>query len=222
MTDQSVSRSFAFPPRPAARTGDVPVPRLAEEARSERRQQLIDAGWRCASTQAFRSLTVDDVCAEAGVSKGAFYLYFDQKQDLLLALLEDDAAGVDATMEDLSRSRLSGVERLRQLVRAELERAEDAARLQLRADLWAEMSSNPEVRERFAEVVRRRRMALRSWIDEAITAGELIDLPSNALAAILLALGDGLMLHAGLDPSGFRWTNVRRALDAVLEGIEDE
>jgi AcrR family transcriptional regulator len=195
------------------------VPRLAEAARTERRQKLIDAGWRCASRQGFGSLTVDDVCAEAGVSKGAFYLYFDQKQDLLLALLEDDAAGVDAIMQELGRSRSSGVERLRRLVRAELERGEDAARLQVRADLWAQMSSNPTVQERFAEVVRRRRVALRSWIDDAIEAGELVDIPSNALAAILLALGDGLMLHAGLDPAGFRWTNVKRALDAILEGI---
>jgi TetR/AcrR family transcriptional repressor of uid operon len=196
------------------------VPRLAEAARTERRQQLIDAAWRCASKQGFQSLTVDDVCAEAGVSKGAFYIYFEQKQDLLLALLEDDATGVDKTMQDLTRSGAGGVERLRRFVRAELERGEDAARLQVRADLWAEMSSNPQVRERFAEVVRRRRMALRSWIDEATSAGEIIDIPSNALAAILLALGDGLMLHAGLDPSGFRWTNVKRALDAILEGIE--
>ena len=60
---------------------------------------------------------------------------------------------------------------------------------------------------------------MRSWIEDAIDAGELEDVPSNALAAILLALGDGLMLHAGLDPSGFRWTNVKRALDAILEGI---
>jgi TetR/AcrR family transcriptional regulator, repressor for uid operon len=195
------------------------VPRLAEEARTERRQQLIEAGWRCASRQSFRSLTVDDVCAEAGVSKGAFYLYFDQKQDLLLALLEDDAAGVDALMQELRRSRLSGVERLRRLVRAELERGEDAARLQVRADLWSEMSANPTVQERFADVMRRRREALRSWIDEAIESGELVEVPPNALAAILLALGDGLMLHAGLDPSGFRWTNVKRAFDAILEGI---
>jgi AcrR family transcriptional regulator len=162
---------------------------------------------------------VDDVCAEAGVSKGAFYVYFDQKQDLLLALLEDDAAGVDAIMLDLQRSRLGGVERLRRLVRAELERGEDVARLQVRADLWAEMSSNPLVQERFAEIVRRRRVTVRSWIDNAVASGELVETPSNALAAILLALGDGLMLYAGLDPAGFRWANIRRALDALLDGI---
>jgi hypothetical protein len=122
-------------------------------------------------------------------------------------------------MEDVRRARVSGVERLRRLVRAMLKRGEDPARLQVRADLWAEISTNQALRERFAEVVRSRRNALRSWIEASIGAGELMEIPANALAAILLALGDGLMLHAGLDPAGFRWGNVRRALDALLDGV---
>lgn len=195
------------------------MPRLAPAVREERRQQLVDAAWRCAAKRGFQSLTVDDVCAEAGVSKGSFYVYFAQKQDLLIALLEDDAAGVDAIMRDVGDHDGSGVKRLRGLVQAMLQRGEDAAQLQVRADLWAEMSANPAVRDRFADVMRRRRVALRSWIKDGIDSGELLDMPANALAAILVALGDGLMLHAGLDPAGFRWTNVRRALDALLDGI---
>ena len=195
------------------------MPRLAPSVRNERRQQLVDAAWRCASSRGFQSLTVEEVCAEAGVSKGSFYGYFDQKQDLLLALLEDDAAGIDAIMDDVRRADVGGVERLRRLMRAMLERGEDAARLQVRADLWAEMSTNQTVKERFADVVRRRRIALRSWIQQSIEDGEIVEVPPNALAAILLALGDGLMLHAGLDPTGFRWMNVRRSLDVLLDGV---
>jgi AcrR family transcriptional regulator len=195
------------------------MPKLAPAIRIERRQQIVDAAWRCATRGGFRAVTVDDVCAEAGVSKGSFYVYFDQKQELLLALLEDDAHAVDEIMRSLDRSRLGRVERLRRLARAMLERGEDPARLQVRGDLWAEMSADPMVRERFSESVRHRRAEVRTWIEESIEAGELVDLPANALASILLALGDGLMLHAGLDPEGFRWVNVRRAVDALLDGI---
>jgi hypothetical protein len=60
---------------------------------------------------------------------------------------------------------------------------------------------------------------LRAWIEEAVASGDLAPIPANALAAILLALGDGLLLHAGLDPAGFRWGNIAKALDAILEGI---
>ena len=30
------------------------------------------------------------------------------------------------------------------------------------------------------------------------------------------------MLHRVLDPSGFKWSNVRRAIDALLEGLRPE
>ncbi|MDQ4107612.1 MAG: TetR/AcrR family transcriptional regulator, partial [Actinomycetota bacterium] len=114
------------------------MPRLAAATKIERRQQLMDAAWRCVATRGFQSLTVDEVCAEAGVSKGAFYIYFAQKQDLLLALLDDDAAGMDEVMRGLQHAHMSGVERLRRFTRAMVERGDNPARLQIRADLWAE------------------------------------------------------------------------------------
>jgi hypothetical protein len=55
-----------------------------------------------------------------------------------------------------------------------------------------------------------------------VAAGQLVDVPANAMAAVFLALGDGLMLHRVLDPSGFKWSNVRRAIDALLEGLRPE
>jgi hypothetical protein len=70
--------------------------------------------------------------------------------------------------------------------------------------------------------MQQRRARLAGLITEATTAGELVEVPANALAAVFLALGDGLMLHRALDPSGFRWANVRRAIDALLEGLRPE
>jgi AcrR family transcriptional regulator len=196
------------------------MPKLRPEIRSERRQALIDAAWRCAAIQGFRDLTVDDVCAEAGVSKGAFYGYFDQKQDLLLGLLEDDAATLDRELERITSTSPSGVARVRAFAQAMLARGEDPARVQVRADLWADLLTEDVVRARLAEVTQRRRELLRGWIEEAVSTGELVEIPANALASILLALADGLMLHGALDPSGFRWRNIRRAIDVLLAGLE--
>lgn len=196
------------------------MPKLRPEIRSERRQALVDAAWRCAAVQGFRDLTVDDVCVEAGVSKGAFYGYFDQKQDLLLALLEDDAAELDRELERITGARSSGVERVRAFAQAMLARGEDPARVQVRADLWADLLTEEVVRARLAEVTQRRRELVRGWIEEAVASGELVEIPANALASILLALADGLMLHGALDPSGFRWRNIRRAIDVLLAGLE--
>jgi len=195
------------------------MPRITPAVRTERRQSIIEAAWRCAARKGFGDLTVDEVCAEASLSKGAFYGYLDSKQALLLALLEEDAAFLDQIMERLDATPVSNVERLRRFTRAMLERGEEPARVQVRADLWAAMLTERAVRQRFSASVRRRREVLRGWISAAVAAGELVDIPANAFAAIVLALGDGLTLHAGLDLAGFRWPNIRKALDVLLEGI---
>lgn len=195
------------------------MPKLPPEIRTERRQRFVDAAWRCSAARGFRDLTVDEVCAETGLSKGAFYGYFEQKQDLLLALLEDDAAALDAMLAEVARGSQSGVERLRRFAEAMVAHGDDHARVQVRADLWAQLLTERPVRDRLAATVTRRRALLRAWIEEAIASGELAPVPANALASILLALADGLILHGALETGAFRWPNIRRAVDALLEGI---
>lgn len=56
--------------------------------------------------------------------------------------------------------------------------------------------------------------------EDGIEAGELRAVPANAMASILLALTEGLVLHGSLDRRAFRWTNVYRALDFLLDGIK--
>ncbi len=163
---------------------------------------------------------MDDVCAQADVSKGAFYGYFEQKQDLLLALLEDDTVALDLELGRITAATRSGVERLRRFAQVMLARREDAARVQVRADLWSDLLTEETVRRELAVATQRRRELLRSWIEEAVASGELVEIPANALASILLALADGLMLHGALDSDAFRWRNVRRAIDVLLAGIE--
>jgi AcrR family transcriptional regulator len=196
------------------------MPRIDPSVREERRQAFIDAAWRCAARRGFRDTTVDDVCTEVGGSKGAFYGYFASKGALLLALLEDDAAELDEIMATLDRRSLTAVECLRRFAKAMLDRGDDAARVQVRADLWGASLTEPEVRERLAQRVTHRRVRLREWVQEAVDNGELsLEAPPNAFAAVLLALGDGLMLHNAVDATGFRWPNIARALDEIFAGL---
>jgi TetR/AcrR family transcriptional regulator, transcriptional repressor of aconitase len=199
------------------------VPKLGVALRNERRERLLEAAWRCAARRGFRELTIDEICSEAGASKGAFYGYFASKQELQLALLEEDAGSLDRIMAELDvADDRSSLERVRRFARAVLRRSADPARVQVRADLWADMLHRPEVRERFGDTMAVRRSVLRGWIEEGVSSGALGAVPANALAAILLSMTDGLMLHAALDPAAFRWNNVGKALDALLSGLVEE
>lgn len=197
------------------------MPRIGAEERAHRRQRFIDAAWRCASRMGYRDMTVDDVCLEVGASKGAFYGYFASKHALLLALLDDDGADMEHLMGALEGRGVTPVDRLRRFAKAMLERGSDQSRVQVRADLWASAITESEVREALGEMVAQRRARLRRWVQAAIDGGEidLGEVPPNAFAALLLALGDGLMLHNAIDPSGFRWQNIARVLDEVFAAL---
>ncbi len=195
------------------------IPKIGNAVREQRKRSLLDAAWSCAARKTFTDLTVDDVCEEAGMSKGGFYGYFKSKQELLLALLEDDNARLGEYASELESAPGPVTKRLRDFSEAMLKLAKDPARVQVKADLWSAMLTDRQVRERFSEVIDQRRALLRGWIEEGIESGELQQVPANATASILLALEDGLVLHGSLDPGAFKWPNVSRAIEVLLDGL---
>lgn len=164
---------------------------------------------------------MDDVSTEAGLSKGAFYAHFASKQGLLAALIDDDTAALRRVIETLNGGRLGPTECLRRLAHVMLRDGADPGRVQVRIDIWTAALVEPAIRDKVAAAVGERRRLLRGWIEEGVASGELATVPANALASVLLALNDGLMLHHALDAGGFRWANVRVAFDALLDGISD-
>jgi AcrR family transcriptional regulator len=193
---------------------------MAADARRERRRQFVEAASRCAAEKSYRDLTVDDVCAEAGLSKGSFYTHFEGKRDLLVALVEEDDRATSAVLDRLdSSSDDAASEAIKQLLRGLLAAGRDPARRQVRADLWAAAAADDELRAKLGAGIAERRRQLAAWVGEAEERGELADVPANAFAAILLALADGLALHAGADPGGFRWVNIGRAVERIVDGL---
>lgn len=197
------------------------MPKIDDERRDARRQQITAAALRGLAGKSFAALSVDEICAEASLSKGAFYVHFPSKQALLNALIDDDTEALQSLILELEVGRQPAIDKIRKLLRGLLERGADPGHAQARADALGVMLNDAEVRERFVDSVRRCRVRLARWIDDAVEAGELAEVPSNALAATLLALADGLMLHHAADPTGFRWSNIRRAVDTLLDGVAE-
>jgi len=58
------------------------------EAHAVRRDAFIDVAERMIQAKGYDKVSIQDVLAEVGASKGAFYHYFDSKADLLEAVIE--------------------------------------------------------------------------------------------------------------------------------------
>src|SRR5262249_16797642 len=70
------------------------MPKIAEEARAARRDQIIAAARACFARTGYPTTTMADVATQAGVSKGTPYLYFESKEALFIALHEQWNCGL--------------------------------------------------------------------------------------------------------------------------------
>ncbi|MGH3400426.1 MAG: TetR/AcrR family transcriptional regulator, partial [Streptosporangiaceae bacterium] len=81
------------------------MPKIAEQARAARREQIIAAGLACFARSGYHAATMADIAAQAGVSKGTPYMYFASKEELFLALHQEWDCGAgqraDATIAAL-------------------------------------------------------------------------------------------------------------------------
>jgi len=69
------------------------------------RQRLIDAAVRRFYRDGFRSVGIDQILADVGISKTAFYKHFECKEDLMLAALEDQNRWVRDIFQAMIRER---------------------------------------------------------------------------------------------------------------------
>lgn len=64
------------------------MPRISEERRAARREQILDATMRCVARQGFHKTSMAQIIAESGLSAGAVYVYFGSKQEIIAAIAE--------------------------------------------------------------------------------------------------------------------------------------
>lgn len=69
-------------------------------ARHDSKTRLLDAALKVVRTRGYNATRVEDICAEAGVTKGSFFHHFKSKDDLALAAVDhwvEMTSGVFAT-----------------------------------------------------------------------------------------------------------------------------
>ncbi len=72
--------------------------------RDPNRQRVVDAARVHFFSHGFRSVTMDDLAEELGVSKKTLYAHFPGKFDLLEAVLADKLKSVEATLKKVTRA----------------------------------------------------------------------------------------------------------------------
>ncbi len=160
--------------------------------RDPNRQRIVDAARIHFFSHGFRSVTMDDLAEELGISKKTLYAYFPGKFDLLEAVLADKFASVQATLKEITRARPRDFPATLQALLAGTQRELDEIKPPFVRDM---RQKAPEV---FKVVERRRAALIQRYFGKFFIEGQRAgmvrkDVPGKLMIEILLALVQSIM-----------------------------
>jgi TetR/AcrR family transcriptional regulator, transcriptional repressor of aconitase len=187
------------------------VPRVSTDQLAARRQHILDGARRCFAAYGYEGATVRRLEQSTGLSRGAIFHYFRDKDALFLALAEQDAArmadvvaeqGLVQVMRDLlDTARKDGA-------------ADESSWLGTRLEVSRRLRTDPDFRERWQAHSAELTAATRERLERQAANGTLRDdVPVAVLAQYLELVLEGLVSHLAMGlPAD--------ALDGVLDVVE--
>ncbi len=200
----------------------MPRPRFLNLAPSAR-ARLVAVATAHFAKRGFEAASLNEILAEAGISKGSYYYYFDDKDDLFATTL---AAAVDELHARMVVPDLEGLEArefwpaMERLVR------EWASAFDVSSDLFRAAVQLTDAQRRnpaFAPVLEKAQALYRAIIEPGQRLGAVRrDLPVPVLVRLLEAndaILDGIFLASNKDARSVKVT--RKALDAHVRLVFD-
>ncbi len=193
-------------------------PLTLRRKRDPNRQRIVDAARGHFFNHGFRSVTMDDLAEELGISKKTLYTHFPGKFDLLEAVLADKLAGVEATLKEVTRAHPDDfAATLRELLSG-TQRELDEIKPPFVRDM---RQKAPDV---FKLVERRRAALIQRYMGKFFVDGQRLgmvrkDVPAKLIIEILLAMVQSIMNPPKMEELGMipkeGYTGI---LKIILEG----
>jgi AcrR family transcriptional regulator len=173
--------------------------RANAQLQSDRRAGILAAAQRCFVRAGFHGASMQEICAEAGMSPGNLYRYFPSKEALIAGIAERDRAevGQQFARADLSRGLFAVLEGMAHHYFAERPREQ----VLLCTEVMAEARRNPQI----ARISAGFDADVRKWLGELLRAatarGDIPgDIDLDAVITMLMVIADGVWWRRALDP----------------------
>ncbi len=92
-------------------------PAGSRTSREEKRANIVDAAVEVFAEKGYRSARISDIARRAGVADGTIYLYFRNKEDLLLTIFEEKMEELLASIEAAVRAAPEPISQVRAYAR---------------------------------------------------------------------------------------------------------
>lgn len=194
-----------------------------QQRAEETRARILDAAEESFSRSGYDPTSVDDICARAGVTKGAFYHHFPSKQAVFIELLNRWLAGLDAELSRVRAESSTIPEALMQMAAtAQIAIQAQRERLPMFLEFWTKAAHDPAIWEATIAPYRRYQDFFAEMIEAGIAEGTLHPIDPRAAAQALLSLAVGLVVQGMLD-SPANWGQVmQESIQIFLKGLGRE
>ena len=169
-----------------------------------RRKEILTAAGKVFGAHGYASATMEAVAAEAGISKGSIYNYFENKHHLFVQLFSDVVGNDEIANERLLSGSGSARAKLERFLDDWTERVGQYKQIgRLVLEFWltaAREQQDGELASWFGEMYTQWRDMIARTISEGIAAGEFqIEGDAQTAAALILSVLDGIIIQAILD-----------------------
>jgi AcrR family transcriptional regulator len=150
-----------------------------------RTRSLLEATRKIIATEGFDAITMERVAGEAGITKGAIYLYFRDKDQMIMAALEEIASKMVQEIDSALDPRALPWERLCQVVRAQMESMETHKDVLRTLLLIRWLLGDRQERKKWTRLLRYRERhldRLKAILDEGVRVGAFHSMDTDLTA----------------------------------------
>lgn len=199
-----------------AEPDDMPLTRA--EKRDQQSQRILDAAKACFVRSGFQGASMQQICAEAGMSPGALYRYFPSKESIIEAIAEADRKN-DAEILGRLLDSPDPIDGLVEAAMAHIRHIHHADNAPLFCEIKAESMRNEAVHGACHLIMEEVEDGIGGYLAAAVARGEIepcVDL--KELMPMLMAIGEGIAMN---DPiaKGVPEMSIQTVLRAIITGM---
>ncbi|MBL1077251.1 TetR/AcrR family transcriptional regulator [Nocardia sp. 2] len=184
------------------------MPKVSDDHLAARRGQILDGARRCFAEFGYEGATVRRLEEATGLSRGAIFHHFRDKDALFLALAQEDAGRM---------AEVAATQGLIQVMRDMLAHPEEFDWLGTRLEIARRLRNDPEFRANWEERSTELTAATVARLERRKAAGALRDdVPTEVILGYLDLILDGLIARIA---SGHANDNLEAVLDLVEASV---
>ncbi|MBK9602425.1 MAG: TetR/AcrR family transcriptional regulator [Anaerolineales bacterium] len=186
-----------------------------QQRSEETRSRILGSAIKLFSARGFNAASVDDICKDAGISKGAFYHHFESKQALFLALLDVWLQTIDNAIE---ASKDKTVPETFMLITEAFPFIFETAGegLPMFLEFWLQASRDEKIWQASIAPYRRYQKHFTSLIKKGVDEGSFVKVDPELTARMIVSMAMGLLIQSLLDPKGAKWEKTAREITKMM------